>query len=893
MEIDEDVIPASPPPPEVVDVGRKKRRKRRKVAKEDDGSLGTCADSTSKSVSQTEPSVYDGIDLDSEIAAPEIPPDFDILENVRVNETLVDAVEARPRPWPQTQPGEFVTAIDYILSQNEELPEKEHHSEDIMGLQFSEWILPTQAAKSPANAVKSPTACSAVEKILEDFNADSMHSEDSVERSPPLLVVKRQRAHRTYAHKRRQVRAVPSKNEAAKSPVSEPDIENVNIDTQAGQVDIEIDLNMSRMIVENLNNLSAFFTQSETISFDLEQSIISQENLIETADQDGGRCEEMANEICDIEKHLLNDDDDIFADIKSPHGIQILRGQKRKVSPLVAKDDLSLTPTLAKLSKSVTFREFLQPKKLKFDADGIGDSKPSCSFAVPKPPGIFDDIFDEFKGLENGIDQMDGFVGFKSANSKNINIPTAPKKSVKWSDSTKDQTPHTNGFNGFKTAAGNKLLASENSLQKSAGIFDDIMNEFKMDQSDDNAGLSDFKMSTLGFSKASSSKAESDFDLGNNESAMESPIAVRAKFATSTPNPSRASVLMKSLAITPIARPKEPRNGDSVQESLDFLRELEDNSFNDLFSDFPTRSQLIRKPTAQAQKGVPAVPQDVKIRRREALARQSADCLRKSEVQPRPGIFYNQKKLPEKKKLKSLGTPRLHSAEELMQKGMQRDAIEINSVNALDFKFNARLHYPLEICEQNVDGIELEDGIRLLMDENAQIGLPEICSAFLQCASVDTRLIPDNWLANAVKWIIVKLVSYERSFPDAFAGRALTPGNVLRQLKLRYDREIDQAMRSAIRKIVEQDDVASKRMVLFVSFVMRTNPVEYALELCDGWYSIRTTFVDEVLCRAIQSGKISVGTKLMIQSAVLVGAEEGCSPLEVSNLSFRLLGTLY
>lgn len=39
------------------------------------------------------------------------------------------------------------------------------------------------------------------------------------------------------------------------------------------------------------------------------------------------------------------------------------------------------------------------------------------------------------------------------------------------------------------------------------------------------------------------------------------------------------------------------------------------------------------------------------------------------------------------------------------------------------------------------------------------------------------------------------------------------------ELKYRYDREIDRSERSALRKILEKDDVSSKRMVLCVESI--------------------------------------------------------------------------
>lgn len=105
-------------------------------------------------------------------------------------------------------------------------------------------------------------------------------------------------------------------------------------------------------------------------------------------------------------------------------------------------------------------------------------------------------------------------------------------------------------------------------------------------------------------------------------------------------------------------------------------------------------------------------------------------------------------------------------------------------------------------------------------------------------------------------------------------------------MKYRYDREIDKVQRSAIRRIVERDDAAAKRMVLFVSRIMEQS-LEYSLELSDGWYAVRTHTLDAVLSNAISKKKIVVGTKLVIQGAELIGIEEGYSPLEVKMVGLQ------
>ena len=66
------------------------------------------------------------------------------------------------------------------------------------------------------------------------------------------------------------------------------------------------------------------------------------------------------------------------------------------------------------------------------------------------------------------------------------------------------------------------------------------------------------------------------------------------------------------------------------------------------------------------------------------------------------------------------------------------------------------------------------------------------------------------------------------------------------QLNYRYHREIDRVERSAIRKICEMDDIAAKRMILFVAQINRIGFDGIELELCDGWYSLPCIIDDEI-----------------------------------------------
>ena len=75
--------------------------------------------------------------------------------------------------------------------------------------------------------------------------------------------------------------------------------------------------------------------------------------------------------------------------------------------------------------------------------------------------------------------------------------------------------------------------------------------------------------------------------------------------------------------------------------------------------------------------------------------------------------------------------------------------------------------------------------------------------------------------------------------------------------------------------------VLLKKHFLFV-FVFQSCAV---IEVTDGWYGIRAT-LDRPLTRLLHDGKITVGQKLFVYGAELIGSEQAVSPLEVH---FRFL----
>ncbi|XP_068037245.1 breast cancer type 2 susceptibility protein isoform X2 [Anomalospiza imberbis] len=238
-------------------------------------------------------------------------------------------------------------------------------------------------------------------------------------------------------------------------------------------------------------------------------------------------------------------------------------------------------------------------------------------------------------------------------------------------------------------------------------------------------------------------------------------------------------------------------------------------------------------------------------------------------------------------------SPSFYSTEELYTYGVSKQCVQVNSTNAESFQFLIKDFFSKEYLLAG-NGMQLADGGWLIPTDEGKAGKKEFYRALCDTPGVDPNLITEAWVYNHYKWIVWKLAAMEVSFPHEFANRCLTPEMVLLQLKYRYDLEVDKSKRSAIKKIMERDDAAGKTLVLCISKIISLNTVvspsssnknmeskkaAALIEVTDGWYGIRA-LLDPPLKAFLDRRRLTVGQKIIVHGAELVGPQNGCTPLE-------------
>jgi ribosomal protein S18 len=131
------------------------------------------------------------------------------------------------------------------------------------------------------------------------------------------------------------------------------------------------------------------------------------------------------------------------------------------------------------------------------------------------------------------------------------------------------------------------------------------------------------------------------------------------------------------------------------------------------------------------------------------------------------GCLYHHKQINSNARLSlrqiANGTsPRPYSHQELIEQRIPPNILAITAATAVSYKFRCSDFYGNDVARSNVRGIEMEDGVHLILDENGYVGVWEFLRAFLASPGVDPNLVPARWVENHYRWIIWKLASMDR-----------------------------------------------------------------------------------------------------------------------------------
>lgn len=453
-----------------------------------------------------------------------------------------------------------------------------------------------------------------------------------------------------------------------------------------------------------------------------------------------------------------------------------------------------------------------------------GTSIKMSAAQLKRTANLFADIDEKYGQIDANLEDMPNVKRFKRS-SESFKHVSSEQKTVQKADSiishrVEFDQSNTNATNS--TYGGFRAMAPK-SIQKAMDIFGDDFDLGRQTlgfQSSNVAGPS----TPVGFSKANGSKIKisakhiekyaetfkeisrnirdefenkDEFNVAENNLTCKTPLRKidhQKMFTTSTPNPSSVSGFNACPPITPILNNDasafvEHLNGEPIADLIDGVFDTstqnvdwetarkQDTSAN-LNETITNDFQPLNDSVTEEEFDVLKIDDEIKCDRERAFIKQQVQCLNKSHpIRQHLSSLYLQKCI-DSKKLHELDTPKKYKYEDLVQLGVQSNVIGLTVDNVLQFKFDMWKFYPENMCRENVDGIVLQDEMCLIMDGNSRVGVKELTNAFLSCPSVDPKLVPDHWINNALKWIMLKLASYERSYPREFAGHGLTPENV-------------------------------------------------------------------------------------------------------------------
>ncbi|KAI5734980.1 hypothetical protein M8J77_012729 [Diaphorina citri] len=566
----------------------------------------------------------------------------------------------------------------------------------------------------------------------------------------------------------------------------------------------------------------------------------------------------------------------------------------------------------------------VQPKSaIQGFASASGKKLTVSEESLKKAKQLFDDIDEDTPKVQ----PKSAIQGFASASGKKLTVSEESlKKAKQLFDDIDEDTPKVqpkSANNGFTSASGKKLTVSEESLKKAKQLFDDIDEDTpKVQPKSAIQGFASASGKKLTVSEESLKKAKQLIDnideepqaLQKSNSSHEKP---KENQATSTNRPrSRLKTASPDLSDKTASRFAN-LSSDNISEFLASEFNLTENKLGKRTKPMEARTNKRRKlcftqekDDSQTLETTGALDETLRIKilaeRLVALEIQRKMIKERCELSKKGqyqvdfelGAFYKAKQKKSQRVSFSAVTsgkpPGLFTSVECIMLGLSESVLSMSPDKAVDFQFDLTDHYTKDELDRNTSGVLVGDNVRIILNQQNRVGLPEIQAGFLSSPGVNCAKVCDKWVENHFCLLVWKLCCLERSYPDVFKGKLCTLDNLLYELKYRYDCEMENQS-SCLKKVVQCDDAPNKRMVLCVSRVSRHTVSggtatqlnrsasileEVQLEVTDGWYRIRAV-VDEEMKALVARQGVKLGTKLITCNAELYNNDQGCDPLHM------------
>lgn len=375
--------------------------------------------------------------------------------------------------------------------------------------------------------------------------------------------------------------------------------------------------------------------------------------------------------------------------------------------------------------------------------------------ALEKTKALFNDIPD----IEEQV-----FKGFKTASNKNVKISEEALKKTKalFDDIEIPENKDNGTFLGFQTGNKKKVTISEQALAKSRQFLQNV--DKTVNDINEEVNLNDLNRHESYFKNANNGNMNvSKDDLINSKKMLDNP----------KPN--------KNTEIPNKTKDIKTNNLDTLINTQ-VLDHFEKSLYTEDFNESPKRNKRSGSP-------ILSCPRAKKRKKFEAPYKEHD----KKPVEVKQAIVN-----PKTVATKVIFSEGYKKNKVLTIQDLPNDSKKVIDPYILQFTLDDILNFIFE-----KDRNELTD---------TKITITDLKEIFL--SAVNKNFVPEGWLDNHIKLILWKLLSYEIKFDFK-----CTVQSVIDQLKYRYDKELYNAERSAFRKILEKDDVATKTMVLCVAGV--------------------------------------------------------------------------